>query len=299
MFGNISFKLFNGSTLDSSGHHGESNNIFSTTIINITVPFFHFFLIGIGALITMFFPIFWLIFIMPLTVISLILVFPCVIQYVFPRRNLIVIILNFLIEVNVFKFLTNLHSIVFYTKTKIYIMFVIFCYGLTIFYILVSRYNFYHKIVLRETFSFSTTLIIGVFLFIGLCGSYLRILINLSNIVVLAARAYVPEILDPILKVEPADYPINTPRNFLGFSKHTHNHNHYHPPQPKTTGWSRFGVIAALGTLAVGSATYYHTRLQTAELQKQTQEFKRQNDLEELSQSLMTKEEYHKRNPKT
>ena len=267
-------------------------------IISITVSIVHFGIIALISLIIFLFPLMWLMFFMPLTVISLLLgAVPSYIQPYFPKINIILPLLALLRELNLLKFFIDLHSLVFYTITKVYLFFFIFCYGLTFLYMAISRYNFYYKIVLREEFSYAGAFIIGSLIFFSCCGSYLRMLINVSNIIVIVTRRYSPELLDPLLRIDPPDLPPGSQqKGIFNFSRNTFN-NHY-PPAPKATNWGHFGVVAAVGTLLLSGATYYHTARQTIAAERQTYEFKRQNDLEELSQGLINKEEYNKRHPK-
>jgi hypothetical protein len=51
----------------------------------------------------------------------------------------------------------------------------------------------------------------------------------------------------------------------------------------------RAGILIACGGLLVSGITFYHTSQQTAELRRQTLEFERQNNLEEVSQGLSLK----------
>jgi len=270
-----------------NGCQSDQNSFLPIT--NISISVYHFWFIGLAALLVIFFPVFWLLIIMPLTIISLLLVgfpFDFAHYFSFHKQNLVVPVLKFLAELNILKFFITLYSLVFYTITKVYLFFCLFCYGLTLLYMLVSRYYFYHKFVLREEFSLSSIWLICLLLFIGFCGSYLRILINVSIIIVAATRQYMPELLDPLLRVEPPDLPSGSNKSLFSFSYN--NHNHHYPPQPKTTTWGRLGIFVALGGVVISGATYYH-------MQRQTYEFTRQNDLEELSQGLITKEEYQER----
>lgn len=308
---NIKDKIMN-KTFHFTLSNGLDNESLQTTSISVSSS--HFYFIGVVSLIMLLFPISWLVFFMPLTFLSLILVgVPTYIQPYLSNINIILPILQMLQKINILPFFITLHSIVFYTQLRIYQFFVIFCYGLTILYMLVGRYVFYHKVILHHEFSYGTLIIISTLLFISFCGSYLRMLINISNILVIITRQYAPELLDPLLRMYPPDFPPGTKRSLFSFSRHTHNHNHNHyPPLPKTTGWSRIGVIAACTGVAISSAALYFTRQQYLEAQKQTLELKqqnenmkrqineieRQNDLAELSQGLITKEDYKKRHSK-
>src|SRR5271167_2187986 len=139
----------------SDGYHNDNSKPQSfVTITNISL--YHFLFIGVGSLLVLFFPMFWLIIIMPVTIISLILTdlpFKVLNYFSLQKRSLILPMLNLLNELNILRFFISLYSIVFYTITKVYYFFFFFCYGLTIVYIITSRYYFYHKVVLREEFS--------------------------------------------------------------------------------------------------------------------------------------------------
>ena len=74
------------------------------------------------------------------------------------------------------------------------------------------------------------------------------------------------------------------------FSFHRHNNNHKHNQLPS---WQKAGIISGCVGLAAACFTAYYTKIQ-ADFGK----MQRQNDLEELSQGLITKEEYSRRWPK-
>lgn len=245
----------------------------------ITISWTHFLFIGLISILVLLFPILIILVMMPLTIISLILSgYPIDFsKYSFlKKKNVIIPFLHFLHQLGVLNFFISLNSIVFYTITKIYYIFFFFCYGLTFLYFLVSRYYFYHLVVLKENFSTLALFLIYFLLFLTFCGSYLRTLINVSSIIVVVTRRYLPDLLDHVLRVDPSDIPPPEPkRSLFSFSRNTHNH-HY-PPQPKNTTWGRAGILIACGGLLVSSITDYHTSQQTQEAIRQTQEARRSN----------------------
>jgi len=288
----------------------ESSNFLQ--IKNISINLIHITLIVLLFLITFFLPNVWIVIILPMTIISLVFgIYPSYIQPFFPKANIIYPLLDIMKQLKILSFFFDLHMLVFYTKTKIYYFFFIVCFGLTAMYLFASRYNFYKVYIWKEAYSFSGGIFIATLLFLGVLGSYLRTLINFSNIIVAIVRVYAPELLDPILRVEPPDLPPGSNRSLFNFSKNTYNY-HY-PPQPKSAAWGRGSFIFAGVSTLIGVGTYYHMSRQTALAEqqlaesqrqnalteKQNYEFKRQNDLEEVSQGLMTKEDYNKRYPKS
>jgi len=259
------------------------------TIKNISVSMYHILFIVFVATLTILFPTFWLLFILPLTVVSLCLAFSPFYFGHLSQARIIVPFLEILQKLSILKFFVTLHSLVFYTKTKVYLWFLFGCHGLTLFYILLSRYYFYHTVILKEVFSFDTIGIVTIGLIIGFFGSYLRILITFSQLIIFFARKFTPEELPSLLRVDPHDFPQAPNRSIFHYSK---NINNYHRPLPKNAHWGKAGFFLGFGSLVISGATYYHVAQQTEEARIQTLEFRTQNDLEEVSQGLKTKEEY-------
>jgi len=123
----------------------------------------------------------------------------------------------------------------------------------------------------------------------------------LSLILLNSTSQLLPEILPMLFPIDPID-PIPTPstatKSLLHFSTNTHNH-HYHYPKPQMSNWGKFGIGLGVFTLAVGSFTAYntHVQAQASVLQaqaalKQLFESERLNDLQEVSNGLMSKETY-------
>lgn len=117
----------------------------------------------------------------------------------------------------------------------------------------------YHSIVLKEDFSTTALIVIYFFLVLTFCGSYLRTRINVSSIVVAVTRRHLPDLLDPVLRVDPSDIPPPEPKRSL-FSFSLNTHNHHYPQQLKNTTWGRrTGILIACSGLLVSSFTFYHT----------------------------------------
>lgn len=262
--------------------------------IRISVPFFHIILIIIGTVFVVCFPMAWCFLILPLTSVSLLLGFlgiPLYVQYLFPGYRIhtttfIKKILHALKKVRALDFFAKLYMLVFYTELKTYYRSRNICYGLTMLYIIIVRYNYYHQVILREHFSVVQLTLVSLLLFIAFIGYYVRILISMSQFICLLARFHEPDLLDPLLRIDPPDIPLACSlrklRSFFSF----HKHHHHYPPQPltpKSVDWVLFGFFVGCASLCLGVWTY--------------KEFAHQNDLEELAQGLITKEEYFRRHP--
>jgi len=268
---------------------------------NTYIPFVHLTIIFIISLLTVMYPKFWMFCVMPLIFLSLAISYGPFIQMFFPKKNIVLLILKALKETQILDTAQKLHLLVFYTETKLYLLFASFCFGNTLMYMVVSRYNFYHKVVLHEHFTFGFSFLIITLLIIGFAGSYLRTLIGISNVIVSASRAYNPDLLFPILRTEPADYPPDTPNSqrysLFSFERHQHHHNHL--PKIKSTNWSKLTFFGTLAGLAISMAAYHHISKQTDAALRSADEAKRtadaavrSADAAEVSAGLMTPDEF-------
>ncbi len=169
--------------------HGLPLSITPNQFIKIDFSIFHLFFISIFSLFMLVFPGSWLILIMPLTILSLLLgAGPFFIQPFLTNTPITIATLRFLSEIKLMNLFSILYTATFYTQAKTYYNIRNICYGLTILYMLVTRYYFYHKVVLSEDFSFLGLGLIYLLLFFSFLGSYLRVLINISQIVCIVAR---------------------------------------------------------------------------------------------------------------
>jgi len=73
--------------------------------------------------------------------------------------------------------------------------------------------------------------------------------------------------------------------SLLSSHKHYHTHNHQTPPATKLNIWRGTGFVFGVLTLGIAFGTFHYTRMQGLETM-------RQNDLSEVEQGLLTKEEY-------
>jgi len=218
-------------------------------------------------------------------------------------------------------FFVGLYTLIFFLPSKIFIRFCILEHLISFFYFILTRYcliNFISKNTLID----SQNYLLLIALLIGLLAFYLRFLVNFAVFLVNVTKMYTPEYLSPllILKME-GEQPSSqsssssssteipsTRRNFLNISFNRHRHNYYYSYQ-KLHFWGKVGIGVGVGTFAIGSVTciYSYQSAQAAMLQVeqariqnehsriQNIEFRRQNDLEELSQGIISKETYNKR----
>lgn len=244
-------------------------------IINLSsVSKFHFIFLALISLCTLLFPYAWFILVLPIIILITVFNLTNYMDYFYPKVKLVLPLLELLQYFNILNFLFELHSIVFYSIQKIYYCFLLSCHISIIVYAGVSRYNFYHKIVLNENLSIECNLLLGVLLFFSFSGCYLRILTILSSILVSIIRVHKPELLNPLLRVEPGDFPPGSNKSIFSFSKNTY-HYHY-PPGPKLNAWAKAGIITGIITAVGTMVTYELTRQQTDLQRRQTQEAIRQ-----------------------
>ena len=174
-----------------------------------------------------------------------------------------------------------------------------------IIYIIVSRYYFINVVfsstIDNTSFSTFNLVLISLMFFIGIFSIYFRFLLNLS----LFLTQYILEtnksliLPEYLMLVDPLDasnhgseIPPNLPKGnnqsknqFVFFQKNNNNVKNIIP----NVGLSkRFLVIGTLCSLCFVGGTFYYTRMQGLETM-------RQNDLSEVEQGFMTRDEYIKK----
>jgi|SRR5579871_2422108 len=285
-------------------------------IINILASWRHFCVVAFIVVLTFLFPRFWTIIILPIIILSFSLA-GLPFGLFKPKENSTKTLLQFLAEINVLKFFSNIHLLMYYSKQKIFVPLFILIHLLTLAYFCVSRYNFYHVVVLHEVYSIEKQFVILALLYITFAGYYFRLLVMLSTLIVMITRHLIPSLLPPILRVEPGDIPPEGPHKSI-FSYTRTTHNHHYSPQPKMGMAGRAAIAGSVAGVVIAGVTLYYTHgqtlearrqtlearrqtleaeKQTLEAKKQTYEFQRQNDLEELSQGIINKDQYNQRHP--
>ena len=194
----------------------------------------------------------------------------------------------------VLSYIEKIHIFVFYKiNTRGFVIVTTLVFSLSIIYVALLRYYSFMLIYKHHVFSHSALVLIDIIFFIGLIAIYIRLLISLSLIIIPITRRVSPEFLDSILRVIPelpetkSSSSANHAWSLLTLNKNTHNHHHL-PPIPRFSGWQKAGIIGGLITVSLG---VYNARNQVLQLD----EFRRQNDLEEVSQGMLSREEYQKR----
>jgi uncharacterized membrane-anchored protein YhcB (DUF1043 family) len=286
-----------------------------------------FILLFIAVIITTFFFLFPIIMLI-LTISGSILSFILAIQIYLRKFNylnpIIIGIFNFLSHINVMTFLLDLYSFVFFK-----VSFNTFKYIIDFYFIFTLAYVTFSKVFifcfvndLLQYFSTFNYFLLLFMMFLSLYIWLFRISLLYANVIIISyqtRRLYIDNILliegnNPINEIPQSsssdamtDYP--RPKSvFKGFfNRHYQRNTYYYPPRP----WYYYSGNLILGVCTLGIGCYgaylgYHalqaTRAQNTqmanqnkELANQNRELARQNDLEELSQGLMTKEEYHKK----
>lgn len=208
-------------------------------------------------------------------------------------------ILNFAYNYGILNFLGRLHVFMFYCDGTKFFIRAFMIHLMSFIYILLTRYYFYNFVFLHNApFTGIRYCLFLFFSFICLIAVYIRFLITLSIICINHIEILLPELLSNILKVEPS-LPLDSalshspmhPRSLIHFSYHNNN-NHHHYPKPRMSSWGKFGIGLGVCTLCVGSYTAYNSYLTTQAALLQVSALQRQNDLQEVSQGIMSKEEY-------
>lgn len=142
-------------------------------------------------------------------------------------------------------------------------------------------------------------------LFLGIFTLYIRLFLNLALFCTLTTLQLDPSLLSPAILYTLGDnqdlenLPPPQPqkgRPYFSFIDRSHNtYNQNFNPQMHTR-FSR-GTNMAIGFcgLCLGGATLYYAKIQSDYAIQNTCEMTHQNDLEEVSQGLMMREDYQKK----
>ncbi len=133
--------------------------------------------------------------------------------------------------------------------------------------------------------------------------SYARTLINISTSLLLLARQYTPELLEPWLLTDvdntppPATTSPTSNHNSL-FTYVRNNHNHHYPLPPKRGIWTRYGFWFGLGALVTSGGLVYYVKTQADDIflsriaaERQAIEAEKANDFKAVELGLMSKEQ--------
>jgi len=247
--------------------------------------------------------------------ISCMVLFLSVDKYLSFRRQLALNLWIFLYNMGFIDYFVNLYFKFFSQSNKQFYCQTFVIYGFCLLYLWLSKYLFLHKNTTLALDMVSHYLLY-VGLILGLIAIYIRSLLFLSIFVVDLRHIYHFGDLEekPVISDEGKTKPGGN--SWLSFHKHAHQHTHYENVAPKTSFFRRAGLgIAFLGLGVTGYAAYQQ-RLQTIAAQEALKvaqeslkvaqeslneqlrnnlEMNRQNDLEEVSQGLRSKEDYLKK----
>lgn len=229
------------------------------------------------------------------------------------RDNLLTELLVFLSKISVLDYLSGIYILFFCVPRPILIKrYIIICF-ISLCYITISRYYFYHVTFLHEHLLYSKH-IIYIILVLGIAVTYYRILLSISMFFVfMVLRTNNPSLLHPVVLYvlgETPDEPKSSnpsPRNYSLF--HINQSRNYYRENFKASnhglhrnvgyGIGFFGLVVGFGAAYYGKVQADASLAQVKAQEINNFEMRRQNDLEEVSQGLMSKEDYTKKYPKT
>jgi hypothetical protein len=248
-------------------------------------------------------PSFCLVFMILTTSFMLVICFPFRITDSFTQKRLFLI--NLLLELlnyyNILDLFATLYINIFSLEPRKFKLYVS-CFFIPIFfYPIISRY-YITIVVQHQSISFLTYLFISITLFTGLFFIYLRLILSFSVLVTNLAYVNKPTLLNPsiLYVLDPNDQEtppvVSNNKSLFHFDKSKHtNYNTY--VFPNSTFLKRLGVCTAVAGTCIAFYAALQTGQQTTLMQRQVEQETRMNDLEELSQGLMTKEAYNKKWP--
>lgn len=279
-------------------------------------------MLGFGLIITLFLtllcyisPSFCLVFMIITTSFMLLTCFPFNITDSFAKKRLYLInlLLELLHHYNILNFLAALYINVLSLKPNKFKVYMTCLFIPIFFYPIISRYYYITIVVQHQTTSLLTYIFICIALFIGLFFIYLRFVLFVSIILTNLAYINKPTLLDSnilyVLDSEPNEPDLPSPvsnhqnKSLFHFDKSKHtNYNTY--IFPNSTFLKRLGICTAVAGTCIAFYAALQTGQQTELLRLQVEQERlslqqetRMNDLEEVSQGLMTKEAYNKKWP--
>lgn len=236
-------------------------------------------------------------------------------DFFIPRYLIAKQIWAFSLNIGLIEYLLNIFAFFFDRKKAHFVIFLGILYFFAISYLIASKYLLLHK---NEISLLSTPIFFSLYFFIviGIFISYLQLILSSAVLVYTIAPSFLVKMgLEnwevKTLEALPPQIPSTSSSTSTSSTeeikyvlsiilKHKHNHTHYHYPEniSKNIKWFRgVGYFIGLSGLGVAGYAAYQQKLQTIAAVNQANEMRRQNDLEALSQELITKEEYFKRNP--
>jgi hypothetical protein len=277
-------------------------------------------MLGYGLIITLFLtllcyisPSFCLVFMIVSTSFMLIICFPFRITDTFTKKRLFLInlFLELLNHYNILNLCATLYINIFSLEPRKFKLYVSCLFIPIFFYPIISRYYYITIIVQHQSISFLTYLFISITLFTGLFFIYLRLILSFSVLVTNLAYVNKPTLLNPniLYVLDPNDQELpssvsnNHNKSLFHFDKSKHtNYNTY--IFPNSTFLKRLGICTAVAGTCIAFYAALQTGQQTELLRLQVEQERlslqqetRMNDLEEVSQGLMTKEAYNKKWP--
>lgn len=256
------------------------------------------------------FPTFQYFFMLFFSSIILFLMFPYIDNYIPKRKTFAEFILNKFHTLGLLEYFVNIYIKFFCQNTKTCFIQTICLYVVSFFYILTSKYIFLNKLFLWEN-NIHFLIMLYLILFISNLAVYYRLLLSTSIIFFnLTLNILKTEEFPDNPKNQPSSTPTSSESQISGKENsrsslfvYTKNiHNTYQSAPLNTSRFRLIGLSLGFCTLCVGGYAAYQQRLQTIAAQESVRsqdknnfEMTRQNDLEEVSQGLMSKESYQQK----
>lgn len=253
------------------------------------------------ALLSIFFPSFQFYLSTALSGLTLFITLPYIDKFFPYREKMLYFILAFLNYIGVSAYMEKL-LIGFFGHSDIpFFRNCITLYASCILYVLVSRILFVGQIQISDL-NYFWFIIIYLCLFIGLMSMYLRVMLsssliiyNLSQNMLLMGDDVPPPTSEP---TTPKNVTINNYNNrYVGLDLRKISKEA--PHLPRNSGFYRgAGLCVSFLTLGIAGYAALEQRRQTSLSEMQNHELRRQNDLEEVEQGFLSKEEYLRRYPR-
>lgn len=229
-------------------------------------------------------------------------------------------LLIFLSNISILDFLASVYILFFCVPKNVLIKRLTYIFLILIAYMITSRHLYYRRAILLESDLNSYYYLAYLMLFFGILTAYIRLFLNLSLFLTFATLRLQPSLLSPEILYVFGENDDSVPQKnldsnksgrpyfaFMDKSRNTYHQNFNPQIHSRFSRGSNFAI--GFAGLAIGGATVYYAKMQAeaAIIQAQASkdqvqaqvdnnwEMARQNDLEEVSQGFMTREDFAKK----
>ena len=274
------------------------------------------------ANISIFSPTFTLVFMVLFSSVILVIMFPFKLPNAFlkTKEKITSTFIFLLYQMELLDFLSVVYIKFFCVPSRLFHLRLLGIFICSVIYMSISRWYFYHNVILHESFSFIQYLLIYFWLILGISIIYLRLLINLSCIFIPLTLRLDPSLLSPsvlyvfgennedALPTQQTPKPSNKVPNDKRYSfinvNNTRKYYRQYFNASHSTSYRNIGLCIGVCGVGLAGLTAYFAKvqadvstIQANESKKQSYHTAREADVAAVEANLITREEYYRRHP--